>query len=218
MICVKYRYDPSVRSFQQPLGGQGQGPQPPADSPFPGIADPFMGLNKTAGANTPVPFDAAEFSKGVPSINIMPASNQQIIPLPEAPSTPGVPAVAADAKADPAAPAKGGFNLGNSLNDLKGVVDRMGGLDGIVTTMTKVQKVVGSITQMAPLIKVLAGSFGKKGASATIAEDGLDEYKPRPRKKKRRATGKNVKGGGGGSKSVKGGISPNGAKRRRPRK
>ncbi|NBD25597.1 hypothetical protein [Paenibacillus glycinis] len=210
---MKYRYDPSVRSFQQPLGGQGQGPQTPGSSPFPGISDPFPGLNKSVGLKTPVPFDTDEFSNGVPSINIMPASNQQIIPLPEAPvsKTDAAPA-AADGKET-----KGGFNLGNSLNDLKGVVDRMGGLDGIVTTMTKVQKVVGSITQMAPLIKVLAGSFGKKGASATIADDGdIDEYRPKARKKKRRrATGKSAKGGskGGGGK----GPTPLGPKNRRPR-
>ncbi|QHW31474.1 hypothetical protein GZH47_11890 [Paenibacillus rhizovicinus] len=206
---MKYRYDPSVRSFQQPLGGQGQGPQNLGNGPFPGISDPFMGMNKSIGINTPVPFDTAEFSSGVPSITIQPASMQQIIPLPESNSTSltAAPAQAAEAKADAkdGKDGKGGFNLGNSLSDLKGVVDRMGGLDGIVTTMTKVQKVVGSITQMAPLIKVLAGSFGKKGASATIAEDDDSTPRPRPRKKK-------------GRKPVAGKSIPlNGTKRKRPR-
>ncbi|NBC72901.1 hypothetical protein [Paenibacillus sacheonensis] len=201
---MKYRYDPSVRSFQQPLGGQGQGPQNQGNSPFPGISDPFM--NKSIGM-APVPFDTAEFSNGVPSINIMPASNQQIIPLPEAPSSTSVADALAETKPEKAKKEKGGFNLGESINDLKGVVDRMGGLDGIVTTMTKVQKVVGSITQMAPLIKVLAGSFGKKGASATIAEDDDDYVRPRrPRKRKRRKTASGK------------GLSPNGVKRKRPRR
>lgn len=196
---MKYRYDPSVRSFQQPAGGHGQAPH--NQSPFPGISDPFVGLGKSGGMQAPLPYDPAEFSTGVPTINIMPAGMQEVTPLPEMVTE--APAATAVAKTD----TKGGFNLGNSLSDLKGVVDRMGGLDGIVTTMTKVQKVVGSITQMAPLIKVLAGSLGKKGAgAAALADDDIDEYKPRPRKKKRR-------------RPVKGkAYTPIGVKPQRPRR
>lgn len=91
-------------------------------------------------------------------------------------------------------PAKsGGFSLPSSLNDLKGIVDRMGGIDGIVSTMTKVQKVVASVTQMAPLIKVLAGSF-KKDSAATASDDG--DGLAVPRRRKRRRTGST----GGGRK------------------
>ncbi|QHT59331.1 hypothetical protein GXP70_04665 [Paenibacillus lycopersici] len=192
---MKYRYDPSVRSFQQPLGGQGQGPQNIGNSPFPGISDPFLGMNKSVGMKTPVPFDTSEFSSGVPAITIQPASTNPIIPLPESNSSALSTITApAEAEAKTEKSEKGGFNLANSLNDIKGVVDRLGGLDGIVTTMGKVQKVVGSITQMAPLIKVLAGSFGKKGDSASIADDGDGLARPRPRKRKRRktASGKSV--------------------------
>jgi len=174
VIRVKYRYDPSGRSIQQPLGGQGQG-----QSPFPGISDPFFGGSN----NQMVPFDPAQFQ------------NPQPIPVP-----PAAEMIADNAAATPAK--AGGFSLPSSLSDLKGFVDRMGGIDGIVSTMTKMQKVVGSITQMAPLIKVLAGSFGKKGAAASIADEDGDGLAP-PRRRKRRGTGKSGSSAGRKRRPVK---------------
>ncbi|WP_143044376.1 hypothetical protein [Paenibacillus sp. CF384] len=160
--------------------------------------------NKSVGlGKTPVPFSSSEFSTGVPSITIQPPSGQQIIPLPE--SDGNLPTLIEPTKVEEKTDAKSGFNLATSLNDLKGVVDRMGGIDGIVTTMGKVQKVVGSITQMAPLIKVLAGSFGKKGASVTSTDDD-DDAPPKRRKRKRRRTA-----------TGKSGVTP-GGRRRRPRR
>jgi hypothetical protein len=83
------------------------------------------------------------------------------------------------------APSKaGGFSLAN-LNEIKGFVDRMGGIDGILSTVTKVQKVMASVSQMAPLVKVLMGSFGKK-KSATVSEDDTDTGEWRPKRRKRR--------------------------------
>ncbi|MBW7459712.1 hypothetical protein K0U00_37200, partial [Paenibacillus sepulcri] len=115
MIRVKYRYDPSHRSFQQPpLGGPGPGP-------FPGISDPFFG-GGNMGFNQGAPFNPGQFQNPGPGA---------IVPLAET-ITEGVTAV----------PAKvGGFSLPTSLSDIKGIVDRMGGIEGIVSTMTKVQKV-----------------------------------------------------------------------------
>ncbi|AZN39532.1 hypothetical protein [Paenibacillus albus] len=208
---MNYRYDPSGRNTPQPHGGPGpgQGLQNQGQSQFPGISDPFLGKNnKSVGITSPVPFNTTEvsneFSGGVPTFSIQPASNMQIVPLPES-NTSILPAAAEDAKTE-----KSGFNLANSLNDLKSVVDRMGGLDGIVTTMGKVQKVVGSISQMAPLIKVLATSFtpGKKGAK--LAADDDDDAPVKRRRKKK------------GHKSVKGkGVStvtPGGSRPRRKRR
>lgn len=82
-----------------------------------------------------------------------------------------------------AAPAKTGFSLPN-LTEIKGFVDRMGGIDGIITTMTKVQKVVSSVSQMAPLVKVLMGSF-KKGGDTEEA----GEFVPKKRKRRKKKTG-----------------------------
>jgi len=153
-------------------------------------------MSHTTLGNNPIPYDESQFSAGIPSISIQPAPISQALILPNQNVT------------EAAKPAKGGgFNLGNSLNEIKGIVDRMGGIDGIVSTMTKVQKVVGSISQMAPLIKVLAGSFGKKG-TASIAEDDSDDA-PTPRRKKKRRRTRTGTGGAG--------VTP-GGQRRRPRK
>ncbi|MGG3284129.1 hypothetical protein [Paenibacillus solani] len=75
----------------------------------------------------------------------------------------------------------------NNMNDIKGLIDKMGGIDGIVNNIGKVQKVVQGFQQLAPMFSVLAGVLGKKkgggGSSAnhTDLDDGY-EYKPRRRR------------------------------------
>ncbi|UVI30932.1 hypothetical protein [Paenibacillus spongiae] len=133
---------------------------------FPGIPDPFF----NGGMGGPlIPFNPA-MESNMPQFALQPTT--EVIPK------------AASAKG-------GGFslaNLGGSLKDLQGIVDRMGGLDGILTTMTKVQKVVGSVQQMAPLIKLLAGSL-KKGSAATASDDGDAGLSlPKRRRRRRRTT------------------------------
>ncbi|QJD84751.1 tyrosine protein kinase [Cohnella herbarum] len=60
---------------------------------------------------------------------------------------------------------KGGlpFNLSN-LSDLKSMVDRMGGIEGVLATMGKVQKFVSTMQQVAPMIKLFMGNKGKKSS------------------------------------------------------
>jgi hypothetical protein len=81
-----------------------------------------------------------------------------------------------------------GSNLLGGINftQIKGFVDRMGGIDGIVGTMTKVQKFMGTFRQMAPMLKVLFNSFGGKVKST----DGnlRRTRKQRPTQRKRRRT------------------------------
>lgn len=83
---------------------------------------------------------------------------------------------------------------GSSLNiaQIKQVIDRLGGVDGIMETMGKVQKMVQSVQQMAPLVKVLMGSFGKKKKKGSNDSDGLAPL----RRKRRRST--SAKGTGTG--------------------
>lgn len=85
----------------------------------------------------------------------------------------------------------GSFNL----NQVKGFVDKMGGIDGIVNTMTRVQKMVSSFQQMAPMLKLLMGSFGggAKAASNSMSSGGYSET--RPRRKKRTKTSKKSRSG-----------------------
>ncbi|SFE73537.1 hypothetical protein SAMN05216378_3886 [Paenibacillus catalpae] len=97
-----------------------------------------------------------------------------------------VPATAAEL-VETTTPAKSGsFNM-PSLNEIKGFVDRIGGLDGILTTVGKVQKVVSSVSQMAPLVKVIFGSF-KKDSGSDVTDDDV-ELVPKKRKRRRKPTG-----------------------------
>lgn len=64
----------------------------------------------------------------------------------------------------------GNFNLASLTKyadpeELKGLMDRFGGLDGILATVTKVQKVVSTVGQIAPMAKVFTGILGGKRPS-----------------------------------------------------
>lgn len=74
---------------------------------------------------------------------------------------------------------------GFSLDNIKGMFDRMGGVDGIVATMGQAQKVMQSVSQFAPMAKLLMGSFlSKKGNND--AEEVIDNRPRRRRKRKPR--------------------------------
>jgi hypothetical protein len=94
-----------------------------------------------------------------------------------------------------AAPAaKAGF----SIADLKTFIDRVGGIDGIVNTMTRVQKVVGTFQQMAPMVKLLMGTFLKKKSPATDAASDI-EWRPKRRKRRKRRSTRRPGGSSPGS-------------------
>ncbi|NIK77995.1 hypothetical protein FHS15_003133 [Paenibacillus castaneae] len=119
------------------------------------------------------------FGANLPSMPPMtpPPPGQDILPV-------VLPEKAADL-VDSTTPAKTGFSLA-SLGEIKGYLDRLGGIDGILSTVTKVQKVMSSVSQMAPLVKVLMGSF-KKSSSDSDDDDG--EWKPKRRKRRKPRTG-----------------------------
>lgn len=83
-----------------------------------------------------------------------------------------------------------GGGPGNSLasnfnmNELKNMIDRMGGVDGILNTMQKVNKLMQTVQQMTPMLKLFLGSFGK--AKTTDMYDDDDYYPKRRRRRKRR--------------------------------
>lgn len=97
-----------------------------------------------------------------------------------------VPATAAELVEATTTTKSGSFNM-PSLTDIKGFVDRIGGLDGILTTVGKVQKVVSSVSQMAPLVKVIFGSFKKDSSSDSLDDD--IEVVPKKRKRRKKPTG-----------------------------
>jgi hypothetical protein len=84
----------------------------------------------------------------------------------------------------------GGGGGGSSINfnQIKTFVDRMGGIDGIIGTMGKMQKIFQSVQQMAPMMKLLMGSFLKGGGSATTRSRGdrLGRWPSTRRSSKRR--------------------------------
>lgn len=107
----------------------------------------------------------------------------------------------------------GGFSIPN-LGDLKGMIDRLGGIDGIVATMTKVQKIMQTVQQFAPMAKMFTGLLpGAKGLKLQggNSDDNLDEYKPRRGKGKGRKSSK--KGRKRSSSRPRNGKAP--AKKRR---
>jgi hypothetical protein len=91
----------------------------------------------------------------------------------------------------PASSGSSGFSLAN-LGELKGMIDRFGGIDGIMSGVAKMQKVVGGIQQMAPMMKLVMGilPFGKNKNNSSEADADFEEYsKPRPRKRRKKTTG-----------------------------
>ncbi len=80
----------------------------------------------------------------------------------------------------------GGLGV-NNLSDVKGLIDRMGGIDGLVNNIGKVQKVMQGFQQLAPMVSLLAGAFTKKKGgrgSSTAYTDQNDDYEYRPRKRR----------------------------------
>lgn len=78
-----------------------------------------------------------------------------------------------------APPAKSGGS-GFKLDEIKSFVDRMGGIDGILDTMGKVNRFMQTMQQMGPMFKLLLGSFG--GAKAATAKTS------RPPSRRRRSS------------------------------
>lgn len=113
-----------------------------------------------------------------PALELSPVQIQETLPV-------VLPATAAG-MVEAAAPAKaGGFSIPN-LGEIKGFVDRLGGIDGILNSITKVQKVVSSVSQMAPLVKVLMGSFKKDAATE---DDTEEKFVPKRRKRRKPSSG-----------------------------
>ncbi|MEX2460650.1 MAG: aminotransferase [Paenibacillaceae bacterium] len=87
----------------------------------------------------------------------------------------------------PAASTGSSFNF----NQIKGMIDRMGGIDGVMGHVSRIQKFIQSMQQMAPMIKLLIGSFGTKASTAAKLDgDGLTAAGRRRRSSVRRRKGK----------------------------
>ncbi|MBP2000867.1 hypothetical protein J2Z69_001898 [Paenibacillus shirakamiensis] len=110
------------------------------------------------------------------------ASTSSLVPLAPAAVAP-VAAEATSLVAPAAAAAKTGFSLPN-IGALKGIIDGMGGIDGVLNTMGKVQQMMQGVQQFAPMAKLVMGGLlpGGKGKTNASKNQELDEYRPRRRK------------------------------------
>jgi hypothetical protein len=62
------------------------------------------------------------------------------------------------------------FNINiQNLSDVKALFDRMGGIDGVVATMGKVQKLMTTMQQVVPLIKLFIGKGKGKSSDAKVS-------------------------------------------------
>lgn len=83
------------------------------------------------------------------------------------------------------------------LKDIKGFIDRMGGIDGMLNMVTKMQKVIGTVQQAAPMLKLLMGSLVPSKAKTTDAvHDDIKEFaKRRKRRRRKKSSGRTKKTG-----------------------
>lgn len=110
-----------------------------------------------------------------------PIESTAIVPFSQAAESPITTVVTEAAEAK-----KSGF----SISDIKQVIDRMGGIDGIVETVGKVQKVMNSVSQIAPVAKLLMGTL-LPGKKKDDEEEEEFEYKPKRKRRRKRTTGSN---------------------------
>lgn len=83
-----------------------------------------------------------------------------------------------------------GSGSGLNVEQVKAVIDKLGGVEGIVETFSKMQKMVQSVQQFAPMLKVLFGSFGKKNGKASKSGSNRSASGRRRRRHRRTAQGR----------------------------
>ncbi|MDR6884337.1 aminotransferase [Bacillus sp. 3255] len=81
---------------------------------------------------------------------------------------------------------------GINLKQISGFVERMGGIDGILGTMGKVQKFMSTFQQMAPMVKTIFGSIGK---GKVASDDSIEVFRPKRKRRKKSGTARRRKGG-----------------------
>ncbi|MDU0205800.1 aminotransferase [Paenibacillus sp. MAH-36] len=81
---------------------------------------------------------------------------------------------------------------GLNMKQISGFVERMGGIDGILGTMGKVQKFMSSFQQMAPMVKTIFGALGK---GKVASGDSVEVFRPKRKRRKKSGTARRRKGG-----------------------
>ncbi|MNI60884.1 hypothetical protein D3C73_1161240 [compost metagenome] len=144
---------------------------------------------------SPFPYADSSLYPGIIPVNAIDLPKAEASALiPYSPGSSVLPGAAAAESAT--STAASGFSLAN----LGGIVERLGGIDGILATVGKVQKVMQTVQQFAPMAKMVAGLLpGGKGLKQQSGSNGkLDEYKlrrkNRGKKKTRKRSSSNSRG------------------------
>ncbi|RCX15321.1 hypothetical protein DFP94_1154 [Fontibacillus phaseoli] len=125
-------------------------------------SDFYPGINSFESSDLPIKAEASALAP------FSPAAGGSLTTLPAA-------------AADTAASTASGFSLAN----IGGMIERLGGIEGILATMGKVQKVMQTVQQFAPMAKMFAGLLpGGKGPK--VQGGNLDEYKPQRRRRSKK--------------------------------
>jgi hypothetical protein len=139
-----------------------------------------VGIRQTNPGNLPVPGGYPPQLPGYPG-NPTSYPGGPTAQMPEGLNTPYFPG-------QPAVPAKSSTGLlGNfNMEQVKQFIDRMGGIEGIVNTLTRVQKLVQSVQQITPMLKLLLPKAGATTAAEEEEEwDDISPRRRRPRSRKR---------------------------------
>jgi hypothetical protein len=75
-----------------------------------------------------------------------------------------------------------------NFSQMKGIIDRMGGIDGLMGHVTRIQKIIQSIQQLSPMLKLLMGSKARTAGQGDV--DGLTRPARRGRSSPTRRSGK----------------------------
>ena len=77
-------------------------------------------------------------------------------------------------------------SLFSNIGEWKQMLDRMGGIEGVLGYMGKIQKFASTMQQMAPLLRLFIGKGGGAAATAAgISKDGAARRRRRNRRKPR---------------------------------
>ena len=129
------------------------------------------------------------------SVQPYPGYEQQVQQAPAyAPETqysPYLPAV--PAAQPPAKSGAAGLLSKLDFNQIKATIDRMGGIEGILATVSKVQQVMQTVSQFGPMLKMIIPKFGSKSSDY----DDEDDY-PRRRRRRKRRHSSGIRSGSGG--------------------
>lgn len=163
---------------------------PPA-SPYPGV-NPYADFPEEVGASSLYPYSNTMHPSYTSSSYDGTSELGSHLPVPVSAVTP--------ASSNSGSGAGGLSSLLSGLNlsniDVKGIIERMGGIDGLVANVGKVQKVMQGFQQLAPVMSLLGNMFGKKGkgSSNTSSSFKNNSYGYTPRKRRSSSAAKRRSG------------------------